>query len=246
MRAGSPDIPQHELRSPSELGEPLFEEAFENAPQAMALLSDGGSIVRANRSLCQLLGFTRKELEALSCVHITHPDDFQTESQQRRRLASADIGRYELTLRYVRKDSEPIWVRLSVAASGRGGSQGGYLVAVVERVSALPTTTRKGDESWHREFSDSALSAVHEIGNMLTPLMLNTEMILEHATRRELRDSAQQIFKAARRIAFSLRRLRGIGDGPAVAYVGQSRMLDLRLIEPSAPLVDDESGQAPA
>jgi PAS domain S-box-containing protein len=246
MRAGSPDIPPHELRSPAELGEPLFEDAFENAPQPMALLSDGGSIVRANRSLCQLLGFTRKELEALSCVHITHPDDFPTESQQRRRLAAADIGRYELMLRYVRRDSEPIWVRLSVAATRRGASQTGYLIAALEPVSPLPTATGSGDQSWRRQFSDSAHSAVHEIGNMLTPLMLNTEMILEHATRKDLRDSAQQIFKAARRIAFSLRRLHGIGDGPAVAYVGQSRMLDLRLIEPPTALVDDESGQASA
>src|SRR4051794_2829904 len=124
MRARSSDIrPQPELRSPAELDEPLVEEAFDNAPQGMAALSDGGNVGRANRSLCQLLGFTRKELEALSCVHITHPDDFPTESQQRRRLASADIGRYELMLRYVRKDGEPIWIRLSVAATRRGASQ---------------------------------------------------------------------------------------------------------------------------
>jgi hypothetical protein len=93
-----------------------------------------------------------------------------------------------------------------------------------------------------RQFSDAALSAAHEIGNSLTPLMLNTEMILEHAKKRELRDSAHEIFKAARRIAFALRRLRGIEDGPAVAYVGQHRMLDLRLISPPPPALDEGSG----
>jgi PAS domain S-box-containing protein len=222
------------------LDEPLFEDAFENAPQAMAVITSGGSVVRANRSLCQMLGFTRCELQALNCVDITHCDDFQTESQQRHRLAVADIGRYELVLRYVRKDGGAMWVRLAVAATRHSHGQNTHLIAVVEPVSAPVDRIAGTDESSVRHFGDAALAAIHEIGNSLTPLMLNTEMILEHAKKPELRDSAQEIFKAARRIAFTLRRLRGLKDGPAVAYVGQSRMLDLRLISPPGPATDQQ------
>jgi PAS domain S-box-containing protein len=218
---------------------PLFEDAFENAPQPMAVIASGGNIVRANRSMCQMLGFTRGELQALSCVHITHPEDFPTESEQRRRLAAADIGGYELVLRYIRKIGDAVWVRVAVAATRHTAGGETYLVATLEPAHAAHVCTpAKGD--WRRgQFGDAALAAVHEIGNSLTPLMLNVEMILEHAKKRELRESAQQIFKAARRIAFTLRRLRGIEDGPSVAYVGVSRMLDLRLIEPETS-PDDE------
>jgi PAS domain S-box-containing protein len=214
------------------LEEAVFEDAFENAPHGMAVLAADGSVVRANRSLCQLLGFARTELQTLSCVHFTHPDDFQTESQQRRRLAAADIGRYELVLRYLRKGGMPVWVRIAVSATRRGVSESGFLVLSVERLPAPGMSAGRRGAGRSREFSDAARSAAHEIGNSLTPLMLNTEMILEHAKKRELRESAQQIFKAARRIAFTLRRLRGIEDTAAVAYVGEHRMLDLRIIAP--------------
>ena len=250
MRARSPGIrPEKTLgrSSAPTLEVALFEDAFENAPQPMAVLSSGGNIVRANRSMCQMLGFTRGELEALSCAQITHPEDFPTESEQRRRLAAADIGGYELVLRYVRKIGDAIWVRVAVAATRHGAGGETYLIATFEPAHAAHVCTpAKGD--WRRsQFGDAALAAVHEIGNTLTPLMLNVEMILEHAKKRELRESAQQIFKAARRIAFTLRRLRGIEDEPSVAYVGQSRMLDLRLLDPvSSPADDGAESDIPA
>ena len=226
--------PEHSLRETSAtlLGEALFEDAFENAPHGMAVLAADGRVVRANRALCQLLGFARAELQALSCVHFTHAEDFPTDDEQRRRLTAADIGRYELVQRYLRKDGKPVWVRVAVSAT-RGNGLGGSLVASVENVpSPAGTTRRKRNESRSRQLGEAALSAVHEIGNSLTPLMVNTEMILEHAKKRELRDSAQQIFKAARRIAFSLRRLRGVDEVSPVAYLGANRLLDLRKIPP--------------
>ena len=244
MRASSPGIRPEKtlgLSSAPTPEMPLFEDAFENAPQPMAIISSGGSIVRANRSMCQMLGFSRGELQALSCAHITHPEDFSTESEQRRRLAAADIGGYELVLRYVRKIGDAVWVRVAVAATRHGEAGETYLVATMEPAQA-PDFCRPAKGDWRRgQFGDAALAAVHEIGNSLTPLMLNVEMILEHAKKQELKESAQQIFKAARRIAFTLRRLRGIEDGPSVADGGVSRMLDLRLIEPGTSLADDVS-----
>ena len=229
-------------------GEPLFADAFENAPNAMALIAADGSIIHANRSLCRMLGFTRNELHALSSNDITHPDDLETEVEQNRRLAAADIGRYELVQRYIRKDGQVIWVRLSVSTARRNPGGPVYFIAQVETVpeqnSADASDSR---DAWLARFGDATLSAFHEIGNSLTPLMLNAEMILEESRRADIRESAHQIFKAARRIAFTLRRLRSIQDGQPVAYVGQSRMLDLRMLAPPSveePVVLREAGVA--
>jgi PAS domain S-box-containing protein len=214
-------------------GEPLFADAFENAPNAMALIAADGCIIQANRSLCRMLGFTRSELHALSSGDITHPDDFETEVEQNRRLAAADIGRYELVQRYVRKDGQVIWVRLSVSAARQMPGGPVYFIAQVESVPPQ-NSADAGDshDAWLAQFADATLSAFHEIGNSLTPLMLNAEMILEESKRVDIRESAHQIFKAARRIAFTLRRLRSIQDCQPVAYLGQSRMLDLRMVAP--------------
>ena len=64
-------------------------------------------------------------------------------------------------------------------------------------------------------------ASLTQIGNSLTPLMLNTEMLVEQAKSDEVGQSAHAIFKAARRIAFALRRLRRVQDPQMVAYVGQ-------------------------
>jgi PAS domain S-box-containing protein len=216
-------------------GESLFADAFENAPNAMALIAADGSIIQANRPLCRMLGFTRNELQALNSSDITHPDDLQTEVEQNRRLGAADIGRYELVQRYIRKNGEAIWVRLSVSATRRNPGGPVYFIAQVESVPPQ-NSADAGDshDAWLARFGDATLSAFHEIGNSLTPLMLNAEMIVEETKRADIRESAHQIFKAARRIAFTLRRLRGIEDAKPVAYLGQSRMLDLRMVPPPA------------
>jgi signal transduction histidine kinase len=108
-------------------------------------------------------------------------------------------------------------------------------LAVLSAVKA----SRKGEDQLLQQLGDAALSAAHEIGNTLTPLMMNAEMLLEHATKKEVRDAAHQVFMAARRIAFVLRRMRGVEGAPKVAYVGSERMLDLARIAP----LDRASGQ---
>jgi len=240
--------PEQPLRGAAlkSVSEPLFAEAFENAPHAMALISADGSILRANRSMCLMLGFTSSELQRLNSSDITHADDLETEAGQRRRLAAADIGRYELVQRYVRKDGENIWVRLAVSATRRCPGEPSCLVAQVEsaELQRSPDSGHTHD-AWLARFGEATLSAIHEIGNSLTPLMLNTEMIVEQTRKSEIRESAHQIFKAARRIAFTLRRLRGVQQAHPVAYLGEDRLLDLRMVPPPRPSPADDGTSDP-
>lgn len=226
--------------------EELFAAAFENAPHPMAIIGVDGKIVYATRSLCRLLGFSRDELSALAASEVIHPDDRDTESAQRTRLAAADIGRYELVQRCVRKDLVAVWTRMAVSAVRTGTLEPSYFVAQFESVPAHNGADRTVEHgAWFAKIGDATLSAIHEIGNTLTPLMLNTQMLVEQSRSHQVAEAAEQIFKAARRIAFALRRLRSIQDVQPAAYVGQSRMLDLRMVPPRADERDD-SGAAGA
>jgi hypothetical protein len=62
--------------------------------------------------------------------------------------------------------------------------------------------------------------------------MINTQLIVEQSAAGEIYDSAHVIFNAARRIAFTLRRLRGLKDLQSLAYLSQARTLDLRTVAP--------------
>ncbi len=233
--------------APHPATEQLFAAAFENAPYPMALIDADGLIVQANRSLCRMLGFSRSELCTLRAADITHPEDAETDREQRKRLAAADIGRYDLVQRYVRKDLRTVWARISVSAVRSSTLEPVVFVAELELVPPHNGSGEMmGQEVWFARLGDATLSAIHEIGNTLTALMLNTEMIVEQCRENEIGQSAEAIFKAARRIAFSLRRLRRLQDTQPVAYLGQSRMLDLRLVEPPALRRDSPSGEAGA
>jgi PAS domain S-box-containing protein len=217
-----------------------FAAAFDNAPHAMALVGADGTLLHVNRALCHMLGFGCEELIDANVSQITHPDDLETEWEQRQRLARADIGRYELMQRYVPKHGEPVWVRLSVSATRHPSSE---LACFVLHAEAVPPPgygmADETDGERLRRFSDAALSAMHEIGNTLTPLMVNTELIVEQSRNQPISGFAKEIFKAARRIAFTLRRLRRADDvSSPVAYLGEERMLDLRMVPPETRPAD--------
>jgi len=230
--------------APAAANEPLFAAVFESAPHAMALIDTNGLIVQANGSLCRMLGFSRTELCSLRVCDIIHPEDAEPDREQRKRLAAADIGRYDLVHRYIRRDLRTVWARISVSAIRREASKPVFLVAELEQVPPHNCADVIMDhEVWFTRLGDATLSAIHEIGNTLTALMLNSEMIVEQARESEIGQSADAIFKAARRIAFSLRRLRRIHDSQPSAYIGENRLLDLRLVEPPGLRRDGASSE---
>lgn len=194
----------------------------------MALLDSEGTITHASTAFCNILGFSRADLIGLKLTEITHSDDAETEAEQRKRLGNGKIDRYQLVERLIRKDGAAAWVLLSVSVSRRVSSCPEYYVLQVE------SSNSHGLGAGHpsTEAPDYVGEAVHEIGNTLTPLMVNTELIVERSTTCEISDSAKAIFNAARRIAFTLRRLRGMEKAQQVAYLGPARMLDLRLVSP--------------
>jgi PAS domain S-box-containing protein len=202
---------------------------FEHAPNGMALLDSDGRITHASSAFSKILGFGRAELLGLGLSEITHADDVETEAEQRKRLAGSEIDRYQLVQRLIRQDGAATWVLLSVSVCRRVSGFPEYYVLEVESGGGhLPI----GDGAAPDALAHLLGEAVHEIGNTLTPLMVNTQLIVEHSTPGEICDSAHVIFNAARRIAFTLRRLRGLKDLQSVAYLGQARMLDLRTVAP--------------
>jgi PAS domain S-box-containing protein len=207
----------------------LLADAFEHAPNGMALLDRDGTIYHASSALCDILGYRRSELAGLGLSEITHSDDAETEAEQRKRLRNSEIDRYQLVERLIRKDGAAAWVLLSVSVCRRASGFPEYYVVQVENAGPHVSI---GDRAAPDALAHYVGEAVHEIGNTLTPLMVNTQLIVEQAKTGEISDSAQVIFNAARRIAFTLRRLRGIKDLQPVAYLGQGRMLDLRTVAP--------------
>jgi PAS domain S-box-containing protein len=199
----------------------------------MAILDNNGRITHASLALRKLLGYTHFPLIGLALSEITHADDVETECEQRKRLASGEIDRYELVQRLICEDGAPLWAHISVSASrGISGLPTQYVLQAESSCGPLSILRDASPDSLEDLLGD----VVHEIGNTLTPLMVNAQLIVEQSTTSDISDAAHVIFNATRRIAFTLRRLRGLKDlRQSAAYIGEGRMLDLRTVPPAAP-----------
>jgi PAS domain S-box-containing protein len=194
----------------------------------MALLDSDGRLTQANIAFCEILGFGRAELLGMGLTKITHPDDADTEAEHRMRLAVGEIDRYQLAERLIREDGAATWVLMSVSACREiSGAPEYYVIQIESAGEHLPTSGAAPDALTYR-----VGEALHEIGNALTPLMVNTQLIVEQSKSDEIGDLARVIFNAARRIAFTLKRLRDIEASHSMALLGKGRMLDLRMDAP--------------
>ncbi len=102
---------QEDLRRQSE----LLAGMIENAPIGMAIVSPKGRWLHVNRSLSEIVGYSEAELLQMSFQEVTHPDDRDSHRAMVEQLLAGEVGSYELEKRYVRKDGEVVWVRLSVS-----------------------------------------------------------------------------------------------------------------------------------
>lgn len=83
---------------------------------------------------------------------------------------------------------------------------------------------------WLEGVAETTTALAHEVNNPLTTLLINLEFL--EAGGPDRTSEIAEIQAAAQRIADVIKRLTSIANPHSVAYVGESRMLDLALEEP--------------
>jgi urea ABC transporter urea binding protein len=131
-------------------GEAEFRATFETRGIGMAQAdSQTGRIVRANERYCELTGYSEKELAELTVAGLTHPDDRDADLGALQRLLTED-GVYDREKRYVRKNGESIWVRVTSSVVRDAAGQPWRLVATVQDVSAQRAAAAEIQQSEQR------------------------------------------------------------------------------------------------
>jgi diguanylate cyclase (GGDEF)-like protein/PAS domain S-box-containing protein len=92
-----------------------FRNAFDYAAIGMALVSPQGAWLRVNRSLCNLLGFTEREMLDSNFQAVTHPDDVGNDLANLYRLLQSETPTSQVEKRYVHRDGEVVWALNSVS-----------------------------------------------------------------------------------------------------------------------------------
>ena len=92
-----------------------FRQVFENAAIGIVVGDDEGHIRRANPAFQSMLGYEEDELQGRHFSEITHPDDVDPDTSRFEKLVAGERDRYQIEKRYVRKEGEVFWGRLTVS-----------------------------------------------------------------------------------------------------------------------------------
>jgi len=96
--------------------EERFRKIFEEGPLGMAIVGRDVKPIRANATLCQMLGYTEEELSQLSFSEITHPDYADRDSALAQKLFAGEIPSFKVEKRYIKKNGEILPVMLVASA----------------------------------------------------------------------------------------------------------------------------------
>jgi diguanylate cyclase (GGDEF)-like protein/PAS domain S-box-containing protein len=119
---------------------------FDNAAIGIGLTDKAGQSIIANARGAQQLGYTPEELEQVSNMELTHPDDLAETVERIQQLVRGEIQGYRIEKRYFRKDGSIFWADLSVSAVYDDDGQIAYLIGIVADI-----TERKQAEEALRE-----------------------------------------------------------------------------------------------
>ncbi|MFL5557823.1 MAG: PAS domain S-box protein [Gemmatimonadaceae bacterium] len=208
--------------------EERFANAFRYSPHGMAFVGLDGRWLRANQSLCDMLGYTEEELRAISFQTITHPDDLNADLEELSRLGSGEISNYQRVKRYYRKDGSLIWVSLAISSIHDAEGKPIYFVEQIQDVTRQREMEAENARAQRLAgVAETTVAVAHEMNNVLTALQMNAELLATDARQEEIPEIAAEILLASTRISAIVQRLRNIGDAQSVEYLGGQRMLDL-------------------
>ncbi|MES2840400.1 MAG: PAS domain S-box protein [Pseudomonadota bacterium] len=158
-----------------------LEDTFEHSSTGMAHSHIDGRWMRVNQTYCDLIGYTKAELQSLSYRDFTHPDDLQIDQDLLARTLEGELSSYNIEKRYIHKLGHEVWVHLTLSLVRKPDGQPDYLIAVVQDITARKATElalrtseqllRQANEiagvaSWHADVATRrfvTLSGSHEV-----------------------------------------------------------------------------------
>ncbi len=115
--------------------EERFRKVFENGPIGMVMAGPDFRILRANSSICQLLGYAEQELVGQSMETFTHPEDRQKTAELAGQLVRGEIPLFRIEKRCIKKDGEALWTNLTTTTLRNRRGEVLYALCMIEDIS---------------------------------------------------------------------------------------------------------------
>lgn len=92
-----------------------FESIFDHTNVGIALLSLDGRVLRTNKSLCELLGYSEADMLSINFYYLIHPNDVNNLQINIQQLIDNKIKFYQSEQQCFRKNGETLWIMLTLS-----------------------------------------------------------------------------------------------------------------------------------
>lgn len=148
----------------------LLPDIFNHAYHGIAIVGLDGKWLLVSKSLCDILGYTEKELLKHSFNEITHKEDLKIDLRKLKNLLDGDIESYKMEKRYFKKNGNIIWAQLSVSLVRGKDDKPKYFISQVQDI------TEQKEEEREKEIIANVIKEQNE-------RLLNFSRIITHNLR---------------------------------------------------------------
>jgi PAS domain S-box-containing protein len=134
-------------------------------------------ITEANERICEMLGYSNKELLELTWEDITHPEDLKKDNELFSKVYSGELERYSLEKKYFKKNRDIINVEISVGCVRNARGTPDYFVAMIQDITDRKLLESQ-KEKLGRDKSNYLSMAAHELRTPLTTIQGFSEILM--------------------------------------------------------------------
>lgn len=133
-------IEKLETKKNLKASEELFHNAFNYSAVGIALTSIEGDFQEANRTLSDMLGYSKSEFLQKSYKDIIHPDDFSRNSNAMNQLVGGVVPSFHTEVRLLSKSNNYIWSFLAASLARDGNKLPLNIIFQIQDISYVKST----------------------------------------------------------------------------------------------------------
>ena len=182
--------------------ERLYRSTFDGAPVGIVHVGLDGRWLRVNQRMCDLLGYSRDELESHAVQRCVQSEDGTDATEYLNQMAQGTRERYVVDeARYLHRDESSVWIRIHMSVHRDADGAAQHFISVIEDITerrALETKLRQASKM--EAVGLLASGVAHDFNNVLSIVLCYSELLADGlAAGDPMRADLAEIKSAGRR-----------------------------------------------
>jgi PAS domain S-box-containing protein len=190
--------------------EGLYRSTFDGAPVGIVHVGVDGQWLKVNQRFCDLLGYSREELQGTVGRKLTEPEEVTTELDAFRHMVAGAIDRHVVDeRRYRRRDGSFVWVRVNMSVHRNAQGQFQHFISVMEDITERRVLEAQARQANKMDAIGRLASGVaHDFNNLLSIVLSYSDLVAADLKESDpLRADMAEIKRAGLRAADLTRQL---------------------------------------